>query len=99
MIGLKNGKLWAEAGHVAFAREPLVAVDGKDIFGWGWKFHGQVRCGYDCAKSVKGWSAKEDIMGCGRLHDEETDRDCLGLSAIAENDMEIYVATGGDLFP
>jgi len=64
MIGLKDGELWAEIGHVAFARKPLVAMDGKDISGWGWKFHGQMRCGYDRAKSVEGWLAKEDIIGC-----------------------------------
>jgi len=58
-----------------------------------------MRCGYDYAKSVEGWSAEEDIIGRGRFNDEETNRDCLGLSTIAENGMEIDVATGGDLFP
>jgi len=92
MISLNDGKLWAEASHVAFAREPLVVVDGKDISRWGWKFHGQMRCGYDCTKSVEGWSVEEDIIGCGRVNDEETERNCLGLSVIAENAMEIDVA-------
>jgi len=42
------------AGHV-FMREPLVTVDGKDVSGWGWKFHDQMRYGYDCAENVEGW--------------------------------------------
>ena len=74
-------------------------MDGKDVSGWGWKFHGQMRCGYDYAKSVEGWSAEEDIIGCGRVNDEGTDRDCLGLRAITKNGMKVDVATGGDLFP
>jgi len=63
------------------------------------EIHGQMRCGYDYAKSVEGWSAQEDIIGCGRVNDKESDRDCLGLSAITENGVEVDVATGGDIFP
>jgi len=53
MIGLKDGKLRAYAGHVAFADEPLVAMNGKDVAGWGWKFHGQMSSEDDSAKSVE----------------------------------------------
>ena len=31
MVGLLNRELWAQAGHVAFACQELVAVDGEDV--------------------------------------------------------------------
>jgi len=58
-----------------------------------------MRCGDDCAKSVEGWSVEEDIIRCGRVNGEEIDKEFLGLRAIAENGIEVDVATGGDLFP
>ena len=43
MVGLLNWKLWAQAGHVAFACQALVTVDGEDVTGRRRELHGQVR--------------------------------------------------------
>ena len=53
MVGLLHGELWAQAGHVAFACQALVVVDGKDITGRGWEFHGQMGGGDDSTEGVK----------------------------------------------
>ena len=42
MVGLLDWKLWSQAGHVAFAYQALVVVDGKDVAGRGRELHGQV---------------------------------------------------------
>ena len=43
--------------------------------------------------------AEEDIIRCRCVDDEETDRNCLCLGAIAEDGMEVNVAAGGNFFP
>jgi len=45
------------APHIAFSCEQLVAMDGNDVAGWGGELHGQVGCGDDGLKSVKGWAS------------------------------------------
>jgi len=40
-----------------------------------------------------------DIIRCGRVDDKESYRNCLGLSAITKNGMEVNVAASGNLFP
>ena len=54
MVVLLNRELWAQASHVAFACQALVAVDGKDVIGGRRELHGQVRGGDDSAKGVEG---------------------------------------------
>ena len=53
MVGLLDGELWAQAGHVAFACQTLVAVDGEDVTRRGWEFHGQMGGGDDNAEGVE----------------------------------------------
>jgi len=43
MVGLLDWELWSQAGHVAFACQALVVVDGKDVAERGRELHGQVR--------------------------------------------------------
>jgi len=54
VVGLLNWKLWAQVGHVAFACQALVAVDGEDVTGRRRELHGQVGGGDDNAKGVEG---------------------------------------------
>jgi len=54
VVGLLNWELWSQAGHVTFACQALVVVDGKDVVGRGRELHGQVRVGDDDAKGVEG---------------------------------------------
>ena len=42
MVGLLNWELWEQAGHVAFACQALVAVDGEDVTGRRRELHGQM---------------------------------------------------------
>jgi len=57
VVGLLNRELWAQAGHVAFACQTLVVVDGKDVTGRRRELHGQVGGGDDSAKGVEGRTA------------------------------------------
>jgi len=43
--------------------------------------------------------AEEDIIRCRCVDDEEADRNCLCLVAIAEDGMEVNVAVGENFFP
>jgi len=87
-----------EACHVAFACQPLVAVYGEDIAGWGREFHGQVRGGDDCAKGIEGRTAHEDVVRCWRIDDKEADWDGFGLGSILKDGVKVYVIPGGYLF-
>jgi len=47
VVSLLDWELWAQAGHVAFACQALVVVDGEDIAGRGRELHGQMGGGDD----------------------------------------------------
>ena len=98
MVGLLNWELWSQVGHVAFACQALVVVDGKDVAGRGRELHGQVRGGDDGAKGVEGRMAQEDIVGCWRVDDKEVDWDGFGLGPLTKDGVKVDVATGGYLF-
>jgi len=53
VVGLLDWELWAQAGHVAFACQALVAVDGEDVARRGRELHGQMGGGDDSAESVE----------------------------------------------
>jgi len=53
VVGLLDGELWAQAGHVAFACQALVAVDSEDVAVRGWEFHGQMGGGDDSTEGVE----------------------------------------------
>jgi len=57
VVGLLNRELWAQAGHVAFTCQALVAMDGKDVIGRRRELHGEVGGGDDSAKGVEGRTA------------------------------------------
>ena len=57
-----------------------------------------MRGGDDDAKGVEQGAAKEDIIRCGCVNDEEVDRNDFGLSSITEDGVKVNVATGGNLF-
>jgi len=56
-------------------------MDDEDVTRRGGKFHGQVRGGDDGAKGVERGAAKEDIIRCGCVNDEEADRNGFGLGS------------------
>ena len=98
MVGLLDGELWSQAGHVAFACQALVVVYGQDVTGWGGEFHGQVRGRDDCAKGIEGRTTQEDVVGCWHVNDKEADWDGFGLGSIPKDGVEVNVASGGYLF-
>jgi len=53
VVGLLDGELWVQGGHVAFACQALVAVDGEDVTRRGWEFHGQMGGGDDSTEGVE----------------------------------------------
>jgi len=57
-----------------------------------------MRGGDDGAKGVERGAAKGDIVRCGCVNDEETDRNGLGLGSITEDCVKINVAAGGNMF-
>jgi len=61
VVGLLDWELWAQAGHVAFAYQALVAVDGEDVARKGWEFHGQMGGGYHSAEGVKGRTTRRTL--------------------------------------
>jgi len=98
MVGLLDWELWSQAGHVAFACQALVVVDGKDVAGRGRELHGQVRGGNDGAKGIEGRTAQEDVVGCWRVDDKEPDWDGFSLGPLPKDGVEVNVAPGGYLF-
>ena len=98
MIGLLDRELWAKAGHVAFACRALVTMDSKDVARRGGELHGQMRGGDDGAKGVERGAAKEDIVRCGCVNNEEAYRNGLGLGSITEDCVKVNVVAGGNLF-
>jgi len=98
VVGLLNWELWAQAGHVAFVCQVLVAVDGEDVTRRRRELHGQVGGGDDNAKGVKGRTAQESIVGCWRVDDKEVDWNGFGLGFLTKDDVEVDVAVGGYLF-
>jgi len=73
-------------------------MDAEDAARRRGKLHGQMRGGDYDAKGVERGAAEEDILGCRRINDEETDRDTLGLGAVAEDGMEVNIAAS-ETFP
>jgi len=73
-------------------------MDGEDVARWGGKLHGQMKGGDDGAKGVERGTAKEDIIRCGCVNDEEADKNILGLGPITEDGVEVNVVAGGNLF-
>jgi len=57
VVGLLNWELWAQAGHVAFACQALVAMDSEDIAGRRRELHGQMGGGDNNAEGVEGRTA------------------------------------------
>ena len=53
MVSLLDWELWAQAGHVAFACQPLVAMYSEDVAERGRELHGQMGGGDDNAESVE----------------------------------------------
>jgi len=98
VVGLLNWELWAQAGHVAFACQMLVVVDGEDVTGRGRELHGQVGGGDNSAKGVEGMTTQEDIVGCWRVNDKEADWNGFGLASLTKHGVEVDVAAGGYLF-
>jgi len=98
VVGLLNWELWAQAGHVPFACQALVVVDGEDVTGRRRKLHGQVGGGDDSAKGVEGRTAEEEIVGCWRVDDKEADWNGFGLGSLTKDGVEVDVAAGGYLF-
>jgi len=98
VVGLLNWELWAQAGHVAFACQALVAVDGEDVTGRRRELHGQVGGGDNNAKGVEGRTAQEDIVGCLRVDNQEADWNGFGLGSFAKHGVKVDVAAGGYLF-
>ena len=88
----------AQAGHVPFACQALVVVDGEDVTGRRRKLHGQVGGGDDSAKGVEGRTAEEEIVGCWRVDDKEADWNGFGLGSLTKDGVEVDVAAGGYLF-
>ena len=98
MVGLLDWELWSQAGHVAFACQALVAVDGKNVAGRGRELHGQVRGGNDDAKGIEGRTAQEDVVGCWRVDNKEADWDGFSLGPLPKDGVEVNVAPSGYLF-
>jgi len=57
-----------------------------------------MRGGDDGAEGVERGAAKEDIIRCGCVNDEEADMDGLSLGSITEDGAEVNVAACGNLF-
>jgi len=98
VVGLLDGELWAQAGHVAFACKALVAVDGEDVTRRGWEFHGQVGDGDNSAQGVEGRTTQKDIIGCWCVDDKKADWDGFGLGSLTKHGVKVDVAVGGYLF-
>jgi len=73
-------------------------VDCEDVTGGRRELDGQVGGGDDSAKGVEGRTTQEDIVGCWRVDDKETDWDGFGLGSLTKDGVEVDVATGGYLF-
>jgi len=98
VVGLLDWELWAQAGHVAFACQALVAVDSEDVAKRGWEFHGPMGGGDDNAEGDERRTAQEDIVGCGCVDDKEEDGNGFGLGSITKQGVKVDVAAGGNLF-
>jgi len=98
LVGLLNWELWAQVGHVAFACQALVTMDGEDVIGRRRELHGQVGGGDDSTKGVEGRTAQEDIVRCWRVDDKEADWNGFGLGSLTKDGEEVDVAADGYLF-
>jgi len=58
-----------------------------------------MRGGDDNAKGAERGAAKEDIIRCRCVDDEEADRNGLGLGSVTEDGMKVNAAAGGNFFP
>jgi len=73
-------------------------MDGKDVARRGREFHVQMRGGDDGTEGVERGTAKEDIVGCGRVNIRDTDGNGFSLGSITKHDVKVNVAAGGNLF-
>ena len=71
-------------------------MDSEDVTRRGREFHGQVRGGDDGAEGVERGTAKEDIIGCGRVNDEEADGNGFSLGSVMKHSVKVNVAVGGN---
>jgi len=78
--------------------QALVAMNGEDVARRGREFQGQVRGGDDGAEGVEQGTAKEDIIGCGRVNDKEADGNGFSLGSNTKHSVKVNVAAGGNLF-
>ena len=67
-------------------------MDGEDVARRGAKFHGQMRGGDDGAKGVEQGAAKEDIIRCGCVNDEEADGNGFSLGSVTKYGVKVNVA-------
>jgi len=98
VVGLLNWELWAQAEHVTFACQALVAVDGEDVTRRRRELHGQVGGGDNNAKGVEGGMAQEDIVGRWRVDYKEADWNGFGLGSFTKHGVQVDVVAGGYLF-
>ena len=54
--------------------------------------------GDDGAEGVERGTAKEDIIRCGCVNDEEVDRNGFSLGSVTKYGVKVNVAAGGNLF-
>jgi len=73
-------------------------MDGEDVARRGREFIGKVRGGDDNAEGVERRAAKEDIVRCGRIDNEEADGNGFSLGSIMKQGMKVNVAASGNLF-
>ena len=57
-----------------------------------------MRGGDDGAEGVERGTAKEDIIGCGCINDEEADGNGFSLGSVTKYGVKVNVAAGGNLF-
>ena len=98
MVDFLNWELWVQAGHVAFACQALIVVDGEDITRKRRELHGQVGGGDNSAKGVEGRMTQEDIVGCWCVDDKEAKWDGFGLGSVVKHGVKVDVAASGYLF-
>jgi len=73
-------------------------MDDENVARRGREFHDQVRGGDDDAEGVERGTAKEDIIGCGCINDEEADGNAFSLGSVTKYGVKVNVTAGGNLF-
>jgi len=73
-------------------------MDSENVARRGREFHGQVRGGDDGVEGVERGTAKEDIIRCGCVNNEEADGNGFSLGSVTKYNVNVNVAAGGSLF-